>query len=158
MDGALTKKRGAVFAEAQSASVLAAYDITISDGEKEYQPDEGSPITVTISSAEITADAALQVWHISDRGIREQIPEFTLEEGVITFSAEAFSVYEIVEVSEPEEVVLTDAQILDELDGNPFFMSITKSGVGTYWFQNYINGTAPPSIAKTANQDSASVW
>lgn len=157
-DGTVTQKRGAEFAEEHSVSVLAAYDITISDGRKEFQPDESSPITVTISSAEITADAPLQVWHIPDNGSREQIQEFTLADGAISFSAEAFSVYEIVEVSEPEEVVLTDAQILEELDGNPFYMSITKSGVGTYWFQNYINGTAPPSIAKTANQDSASVW
>lgn len=98
--------------------MLAAYDITISDGRKEFQPDESCPITVTISSAEITADAALQIWHIPEHGSREQIQEFTLEDGTISFSADAFSVYEIVVVSEPEAVVLTDAQISDELDGN----------------------------------------
>ena len=144
--------------ETQEISVLAAYDITISDGSKEYQPDASRPITVTISHARITADAAIQIWHIPDSGEREQITEFIQEEGSVTFSAEGFSVYEIVEVDEPEPVVLTDAQLVEELDGNAFYMSIFKSGKGSYWFMNYINGTTPPSIAKSLEQSDAAVW
>ena len=158
MDNSSANGSDAVFTETQDISVLAAYDITISDGRETYQPDGSRPITVTITHAQITADAAIQVWHISDDGTRVQIPEFTQEEGKITFSAEGFSVYEIVEVSEPEEIVLTNAQILDELDGNPFYMSIFKSGTGSYWAMNYINGTSPPSIAKTLDSDNAAVW
>ena len=158
MDGGLTEDSNPAFAEAQRVTVLAAYDITISDGKKEYQPDEGRPITVTITHTQITADAAIQIWHIQDDGNREQITDFTLEDGSVTFAAEGFSVYEIVEVSEPEETVLTNAQTADELDDNPFYMSVTRSGVGTFWFMNYINGTEPPSIAKTTDQDSAVAW
>lgn len=153
-----TNERNAAYTEAQEVSLLAAYDITISDGKKEYQPDESSPITVTISHAQITAASSIQIWHILDDSSREQITEFTLLDGAVSFSAEGFSIYEIVEVSEPEEIILTNAQTLSDLDGNPFYMSILKSGTGSYWFMNYINGDTPPSIAKTLNQNSAAVW
>lgn len=74
---------------------IAAYDITITDGWKEYQPGEDNPIKVEIVDPVITESIAL--WHIHDDGTREQIFDFTAEDGKVVFYATGFSVYEIVE-------------------------------------------------------------
>lgn len=73
---------------------IAAYDITITDGWKEYQPGEDNPIKVEIVDPVITESIAL--WHIHDDGTREQIFDFTAEDGKVVFYATGFSVYEIV--------------------------------------------------------------
>lgn len=53
-------------------SVLAAYDITISDGNEEYQPDSEHPISVSITNPNITENMDLKIWHIKDDGEREK--------------------------------------------------------------------------------------
>ena len=90
----LTEERGA----------LAAYDITINGGEGEFQPEEDSPIRVEIADPFISGDADLELWHIRDDGEREQITDFTAEDGKITFMAAGFSIYEIVEAEELADV------------------------------------------------------
>ena len=90
-------------AEAQAVDVseehigIAAYDITITAGESEYQPGEENPILVQISDPVIHDSDCLQLWHIRDDGEREQIEDFSVEEGKISFYATGFSVYEIVD-------------------------------------------------------------
>lgn len=74
---------------------IAAYDITIKDGRKEYQPDEENPIKVEITDPVITESVTL--WHIHDDGDREQILNYAVEDGKVSFYATGFSVYEIVE-------------------------------------------------------------
>lgn len=87
-------------AEAQAVDVsedyegVAAYDITIRDGRKDYQPGEANPIYVEISDPVIKG--LVTVWHIDDDGNREQIFGFTAEDGKVSFYATGFSVYEIV--------------------------------------------------------------
>ncbi|MBQ6182077.1 MAG: hypothetical protein IJK31_10405 [Ruminococcus sp.] len=76
-------------------SGIAAYDITITNGEDEYQPDAENPIKVEIVDPVITENITL--WHICDDGSREQIFDFTAENGRISFFATGFSVYEIVD-------------------------------------------------------------
>ena len=78
-------------------TTIAAYDITILDGEEEYQPGEEHPVSVEISDARISSDADLGLWHIRDDGIREEITDFTVEDGKVSFDAAGFSVYKIVE-------------------------------------------------------------
>ncbi|SDB58908.1 fibro-slime domain-containing protein [Ruminococcaceae bacterium FB2012] len=90
----LTEERGA----------LAAYDITINGGEGEFQPEEDSPIRVEIADPFISGDADLELWHIRDDGEREQITDFTAEDGKITFMAAGFSIYEIVKAEELADV------------------------------------------------------
>lgn len=75
---------------------LSAYDITILDGSEEYQPETEYPIYVEISDPAIPENEALTLWHIQDDGTREQITDFTAENGKISFYATGFSVYEIV--------------------------------------------------------------
>ncbi|MBQ8927180.1 MAG: hypothetical protein IJ055_02755 [Oscillospiraceae bacterium] len=72
----------------------AAYDITIKDGWEEYQPGTEHPILVEITDPVITENITL--WHIHDFGAREQIFDYTVEEGRVSFYATGFSVYEIV--------------------------------------------------------------
>ncbi|MBR2086695.1 MAG: hypothetical protein IJ906_06095 [Oscillospiraceae bacterium] len=48
---------------------MAAYDITIKDGWKEYQPGEENPILVEITDPVITE--SIELWHIHDDGSRE---------------------------------------------------------------------------------------
>ena len=82
--------------EEQAVSVLAAYDITIQDGENEYQPDQSRPIMVEITDPEITENGITALWHIKADGQREKITDFTVENGKISFYATGFSVYAIV--------------------------------------------------------------
>ena len=90
-------------AEAEAVDVsgehdgIAAYDITITDGGNEFQPDEASPILVEINDPVITKSADIELWHIMDDGTREQINEIVVRDGKISFYATGFSVYEIVE-------------------------------------------------------------
>ena len=79
--------------------VIAAYDITIMDGDEAYQPGEEHPVSVKIIDSRISASADISIWHIHDDGTREEIKDFTLGEGKVTFDATGFSVYEIVEES-----------------------------------------------------------
>lgn len=80
-----------------SEEIIAAYDITIRNGEDEYQPSSDRPIAVTITNPGISTDADLTLWHIMDDGTREEVNDFTAEEGKVSFNAFGFSVYEIVE-------------------------------------------------------------
>ena len=80
-------------------TTLAAFDISISSGEEEYQPDEERPVCVEITDSRISAEANLELWHIRDDGTQEQVTDFTAEEGKITFIATGFSAYAIVELS-----------------------------------------------------------
>lgn len=89
-------------AEAEAVDVsdeydgFAAYDITITDGEDEFQPVDGEPIAVEIADPAIREDSELELWHIKDNGDREQVNDFTVEDGKVSFLAEGFSVYELV--------------------------------------------------------------
>ena len=77
---------------------VAAYDITIIDGDSEYQPDDSRPILVEITDPVISESESIELWHILDSGEREQITEISVEDGKLRFFATGFSVYEIVEV------------------------------------------------------------
>ena len=77
-------------------TTLAAYDISISHPDGEYQPDEDKPISVEILDERITAEGNIELWHIRDDGTREQVTDFTVEEGRIAFEATGFSVYAVI--------------------------------------------------------------
>ncbi len=98
LDGMMPKNANAtVIEENDNREVtLVAYDITISDENGEYQPGEDRPIEVTIEDNRISTGLLLSLWHIKDDGSREEITEFTVEDGQIRFTANGFSVYEIV--------------------------------------------------------------
>ena len=94
-------------------SVIAAYDITITHGDTEYQPGEKTPIYVEIAHPKISGGTETKLLHIKDDGTREEIEDFEIEDGKLSFYATGFSIYEIVEISGGSA---TDkAQTVDEL-------------------------------------------
>ena len=74
-------------------SVLAAYDISLSLNGEEYQPEPGSPLTVTITNSAIEEGMPLEIWHIHDDGFTEPVTDFSVEGNTVRFIAESFSVY-----------------------------------------------------------------
>ena len=128
-------------------NVVAAYDITITDGETEYQPGEEHPITVEISDSRIEGDANISLWHIRDDGVREEITDFTVEDGKVSFDAVGFSVYEIVNGPEPITLTAEYADTVEKLT------SSDKAKDGFYLSVNLNN--ADKYITNTLNSDSA---
>ncbi|MBR6401532.1 MAG: hypothetical protein IKS17_10005 [Firmicutes bacterium] len=128
---------------------IAACDITILDGKNEYQPCEEHPVSVTITDPAITPNEGLGLWHIKDNGEREQITDFTAENGKISFTAKGFSVYEIVQGPEPYEPdTLLRAATLDEIKpengkDKGFYLSVGKgTNGGACYFRNVLNTKA----------------
>ena len=134
------------------SSVVVAYDITISDAVGEFQPASSRPIYVEIYDPNITDSGNTELWHISDDGQREQIDDFTVENGMVSFYAEGFSVYAIVEGPKPvsiESEKITSIKGLVDHNGGVYIGHIDG-----YYFKNKTefkdNRTG---IAKTGQSD-----
>ena len=84
-------------ADSEDAKVVAAYDISIMDGKKEYQPGVKKPIRVEIKDKRIKDNGTVALFHISDDGERQRVLDFNVVDGAISFKATGFSVYEIVD-------------------------------------------------------------
>ena len=143
---------------------LAAFDITITDeNNNEFQPDEKAPIYVEITAPEIgTDESAVELWHITDSGEREQITDFTLENGTISFFAAAFSVYEIVErLATPEvEHANTIADLESERGQNGFFIYYKNTNNNLKYISSNIlpNNGSNRVLTEVDGLIAASVW
>ncbi len=118
--------------------VLAAYDITIMNGNREYQPNENNPVLVEIANAEIKKENVSVLWHIKDDGTKEEITDFTAEDGKVRFYAKGFSVYAIVDVPLPASSKMDQATEVSEL--------VSERGLRTgfyvyYGYGNYFTDT-----------------
>ena len=91
--------------DGQIVEAASAYDITIydKDGQK-YKVTEDNNITVTISGTEILEKLngkKLGVYHMKDKyaapDSAHKVADVTVEEGSVTFEAESFSVYALVD-------------------------------------------------------------
>ncbi|MCR4845313.1 MAG: hypothetical protein K5865_01065 [Eubacterium sp.] len=137
-----------------SLSIVAAYDITIYDGESEFQPEEDEPIDVEITNPEIRSDATYKLWHIKDDGESEEVTDFTVTDGCVCFKATGFSVYEVVEVAEPEEITYEEVQTIDEFESGSFLLYI-KNKKGTpvvpYYFCDSIVVKGTQTYIKKSN-------
>lgn len=96
-------------------SVIAAYDITITHGGTEYQPGEKTPIYVEIAHPKISGGTETKLLHIKDDGTREEIEDFEIEDGKLSFYATGFSIYEIVEITPGANVELDNVESTNEL-------------------------------------------
>lgn len=85
-------------------TILSAYDITIRADDAEYQPDAEHPIQVRIANKAIKEDSDLTIWHIRDDGTKEQVEDFITGDGSVSFEADGFSVYVVID-HEGETVV-----------------------------------------------------
>ena len=79
---------------------IVAFDITITDGDSEFQPGEENPIFVEITDPAIPEAGNIELWHIHDDSTREQIFDFTMTDSGISFYADGFSIYEIVKLTD----------------------------------------------------------
>ena len=110
---------------------IAAYDITITDGENDYQPGEENPILVEINDPVITEDITL--WHILDDGTREQIFDLYVVEGSVRFYATGFSVYEIVPAEDISALEpIPEGEAIRIIDNGGEATLKTYDGVGLY--------------------------
>ena len=140
---------------------VAAYDITIKDGDEEYQPGEEAPIQVEIADGAIREDSDITVWHLKDDAPAEQIRDFTVEDGKVRFEATGFSVYAIVQGPEPVKPPESrTAATLQDLTGDDaekgFFLSITKGTENNYYIEKTLNSNS--AFNETINIGSASTW
>ncbi|WP_028514724.1 SpaA isopeptide-forming pilin-related protein [Ruminococcus flavefaciens] len=157
-------------AEAEAVDVseehdgIAAYDITITDGENEYQPGEENPILVEINDPVITNIENIELWHIHDDGTREQITEIAVEEGKISFFATGFSVYEITENNSDLANLSpidgsTDYQevtSISQLDGNCYYIVNNESNSSnSYFLKNTLTNNAGGNIKTDTNISNA---
>ena len=94
---------------------IAAYDITIKDGNNEYQPGKKHPILVEINDNNIKCSDTVSLWHIKDNGERERVDAFMLTDSKVSFYATGFSVYEIVDDVELFNPVVENASSIADL-------------------------------------------
>ncbi len=137
-----------------NVSVLAAYDITITDGESEYQPDEDKPIQVVINDPILSEDNSFELLHIQDNGEIERITQFTVEDGKISFTAAGFSVYAIVDIAGPYST--EEVSSLKDLEGNRATAGFCMYYGNHKYFTNSLNGNG--ALIETNNVSSASTW
>lgn len=142
------------------ADVVVAYNITISNGELEYQPDESCPVRVEIADPGITAEGVTEVWHIMDDGTREKITDFTVTDGKVGFFALGFSVYAIVNAPEPyvAGTGLDPLTSLEDLNGRRaakgLHLSVIRNGANQF-FKNTLNTNS--CLIETTSPGSAAV-
>ena len=83
----------------EGQSVVAAYDITITDCGREWQPEAGNPVMVSLSNEKFEDGKLVDVYHQGSDG-----PEFVAtvspKNGTITFPAHSFSVYIVTNTTE----------------------------------------------------------
>lgn len=78
----------------ENSDVLVAYDITLYEGKKVFQP-ENDNIKVSITLPELDDKLDYGICHIDDEG-NEEVLETTTADGVVTFETESFSTFAII--------------------------------------------------------------
>lgn len=144
--------------------VLAAYDISILDGKKEYQPGAKKPIRVEIKDKRIKKKDDIAVFHIDDDGNRQRVIDFKVVDGAICFRATGFSVYEIVDgvdaysLSVEKEAVSDVAKLTGNRSGKGFVLfygaeNYFKSSINTAG-----NNNKASAFFETTTLEEAAIW
>ena len=137
-----------------NAPTIAAYDITVINGKKEYQPDKDKPIRVEITNPELSDEKNFELWHIHDNGEKEKIEHFTVEDRKISFTANSFSVYAIVDVSKPYST--EEISSIDDLENNRATAGFCLYYGDRKFFTNSLNTNG--ALTETNHISSASIW
>ena len=140
--------------ENPDASIVAAYDITITNGEQEYQPGEENPVWVEITHPMLSEESSYELWHIHDDGEKEIIDLFTVEDGKIGFTATGFSVYAIVEIPGPFSA--EEAKKLTDLEGSRATAGFCLYYGSNKYFTSTLNGNG--ALVETGSLSAAAVW
>ena len=140
-----------------SNETLCAYDISILNNGKEFQPNSANPITVSITNNAIgearAADRSIGLWHIGGDGSVTEIKDFDVRGNTICFSASGFSVYIVSSDGEPP-LCTYEFYMLDQ-NGTPQKYYFSSSNGEKIWRQTVQNGeklSIPqlPSIADSS--------
>ncbi|MBP8593663.1 MAG: LPXTG cell wall anchor domain-containing protein [Ruminococcus sp.] len=140
-----------------SNETLCAYDISILNNGKEFQPNSANPITVSITNNAIgearAADRSIGLWHIGGDGSVTEIKDFDVRGNTICFSASGFSVYIVSSDGEPP-LCTYKFYMLDQ-NGTPQKYYFSSSNGEKIWRQTVQNGeklSIPqlPSIAESS--------
>jgi len=135
---------------------IAAYDISITSSSGEFQPEEYAPVLVEINDPVIPGNENIQLWHIRDDGVREQITDFTAESGRISFYASGFSVYEIVVDPNlvPTAASWNKIQSIDELESyDEDSTGLCIGHTSGYYFMSQTDDDGRVGIKKTSKSD-----
>ena len=111
------------------SSVLAAYDISITSRKGDFQPIENKPILVEIVDPKICVGCVTELWHITDDGQYEQVHEFEINDGKLSFYATGFSVYAIVNAPDPyvREYVASIDELTSQRAASGFHLMLKNS-------------------------------
>ena len=141
-------------------SVLAAYDISITGKKGDFQPIKDNPILIEIVDPKIFSSRVAGLWHITDDGRYEQVNNFTVKDGKISFYAEGFSVYAIVDVPEPylfpDPEQVTSADALTGSRAAAGFCLLTGSVSAPSYISSALNNNH--AFIQTADISEAAVW
>ena len=97
--------------------MLAAYDITLSQDGKEWQPAVGQPAMVTISDPSFGHGQKLDIFHETEEG-REYVTTAVSHNGGVTFPAKHFSVYVVGTPNGNNRLVISFVRLSSDLVTN----------------------------------------
>jgi len=151
--GAYTEKAAdAVGCEADSAR-LRLFDIRlVKDGRK---VKNAAPVDVTVELADHDTSLTTHVVHFADGSATGDVVSGVTAEGErVSFTAEGFSVYAIVDAPEPYVAAIQKVSDPDnELPGGPFYISY--NGLNKYWSSNVLGSGA---LEETNSVGGAAEW
>ena len=96
--------------------IVAAYDITITDCGREWQPEAGNPVMVSLSNEKFEDGKLVDVYHQGSDGL-EFVTTVSPKNGTITFPAHSFSVYIVTNTTEHKHLEVIFKNIY-ELNSN----------------------------------------
>lgn len=144
---------------------LIAYDINIYASEEmkemhiKWQPAEDRALRVTFKSTALNSFSDISVYHAENPDAEADfIKTAEVSDASVTFEAERFSVYALIDVPVVELPDAYDARNMDEIeDPAGFNLSIIKNG-SQYYFGNTINEKNCVSRTAAGDISSAGVW
>lgn len=144
---------------------VAAYDITISDGGREWQPAPGDPVLVTLADKKFVDGKLLDIYHQGPNG-----PEFVAtvmpKNGSITFPGYSFSVYIVGESHQYDrikvvfkngttEIASYYVKPIDKTPDSMFKKIVFDPGVGTLNSGEFFRGWTTNNPYTVADASSA---
>ena len=107
--------------------VFGAYDITIQNGNAEWQPQAGQPVMVSISDPNFTDGQMMDVYHEGANG-NEFVATVAAQNGKITFPARSFSVYIVTETGDDARLKVNFYQNSQQVaDDTPVVIYVKKA-------------------------------
>lgn len=164
-DGYAAEARRVLGMEEAEEEYLRLFDIALADAEGQ-KVEIAAPVTVTVSLADGKEDMHSRVVHFPDGGgdaqVVDSVTSFTEDaETVVSFTADGFSVYAIVDAPEPAQPTLRTVANLTELQeslaDNAFCLSVTRGGATNLYFKSALNGSGCFTLS-SGNIQAAAEW